>query len=126
MKKNLGIFMDHYEAHLIDLSSSEKCHNFTSAFTPSTKAVSLQKGEKKMHHKEQQLQKAYYQSIAEKISKYDHVLIFGPTDAKLELHNYIKDSFPHLDAQIDLQNSEHLTDNQQKAVVIKHFNTQDV
>ncbi len=31
MKKNLGIFMDHSEAHLIDLSSSEKCHNITSA-----------------------------------------------------------------------------------------------
>ncbi len=31
----------------------------------------------------------FYDKIGAQILKYEHVLLFGPTNAKVELHNYL-------------------------------------
>ncbi|MFT6479867.1 MAG: stalled ribosome rescue protein Dom34, partial [Spirosomataceae bacterium] len=40
-------------------------------------------------NKRQQMNEAFYKEIADEILKYDHVLLFGPTNAKTELHNFL-------------------------------------
>ncbi|MFT6796437.1 MAG: hypothetical protein ACJART_001578 [Maribacter sp.] len=59
-----------------------------------------------MHNKRQQMHEAYYKEIADVILKYDHVLLFGLTNAKIELHNYLnKDSYFRV-ISIDIQSTD--------------------
>lgn len=120
--KNLGIWMDHSDANLIDLNTESDYGSIKSKFTFSAKETALQKGEHLMHNKEQQMHEAYYKEIAAAILKYDHVLLFGPTNAKTELYNYIKKDAHFRDIKIDVESADKMTDNEKHAFVKNHFN----
>ena len=119
--KNLGIWMDHSTANLIDLDSKKSKHSVSSKFTFSTKEEALNKSESLMHNKEQQMNEAYYKKIAYEILKYDHVLVFGPTNAKSELHNYLNKDLHFKDIKIDIKSADTMTDNEKDAFVKHHF-----
>jgi len=121
-EKTLGIWMDHAAANLIDLNSPKNSHTITSNFTFDKKEEALNEGgERLMHHKEQQLHLAYYKEIAEQILKYDHVLLFGPTNAKTELYNYLIKDLRFKDVKICVEPADKMTDNQKDAFVKSHF-----
>lgn len=120
-QKNLGIWMDHSTANLIDLNSNKKNNIITSKFDFETKEEVLSRSEKSMHNKRQQQHEAYYKEIADEILKYDHVLLFGPTSAKTELHNFLNEDLHFKDIQIDVEATDKLTDNQLEAFVKNHF-----
>lgn len=123
-KKTLGIWMDHASANLLDLHSKKNNHTIVSEFTFSTKEEALDKSESLMHNKEQQMHEAYYKEIADEILKYDTVLLFGPTDAKSELHNYLNKDLHFKDIKIDIEAADKMTDNQKEAFVREHFEKQ--
>lgn len=86
--KQIGIWMDHANAHLMVLASGKmETTIFNSAFTHREKELTLHKGEKAMHHKEEHGQLAYYKALASEIEQYEEVLLFGPTGAKNQLLN---------------------------------------
>jgi stalled ribosome rescue protein Dom34 len=120
-QNNLGIWMDHATANLIDLNSKKKNHIIASNFDFETKEEVLSRSEKSMHNKRQQQHEAYYKEIADEILKYDHVLLFGPTNAKTELHNFLNEDLHFKDIQIDVEATDKLTDNQLEAFVKNHF-----
>lgn len=122
-QKKLGIWMDHATANLIDLNSKNKPITITSKFSFSTKEEALTRSENLMHNKRQQMHEAYYKEIANKILKYDHVLLFGPTNAKTELHNYLNKDLHFKEIKIDIESADKMTDNQQDAFVNNHFNS---
>jgi len=117
----LGVWMDHSTACLIALSANKNNHSITSNFTSDTKEEALGRSETIMHNKEQQMQEAYYKEIADEILKYDHVLLFGPTNAKSELHNYLSKDLHFKDIKIDVESADKMTDNEKDAFVKKHF-----
>lgn len=119
--KNLGIWMDHSTANLIDLNTKKNNHSITSKFTFNTKEEALNRSEKGMHNKRQQMHEAYYQEIANEILKFDAVLLFGPTNAKTELHNYLNKDLHFKDIKIDIDSADNMTENEQFAFVRKHF-----
>jgi hypothetical protein len=119
--KNLGIWMDHSTANFIDVNAEKKDHSISSAFTFDTKEEALKKSESIMHNKEQQMNEAYYKEIADEILNYDNVLLFGPTDAKLELHNYLNKDLHFKDVKISVESAGKMTDNEKDAFVKKHF-----
>lgn len=118
--KTLGIWMDHSTADLIDLSTGS-ADQIQSEFTFDIKEEAIKKGEKHMHNKENQMHEAYYKDLGDVILKYDNVLLFGPTDAKTELRNYLtKDShFKHI--KMDVETADKMTDNEKVAFVKNHF-----
>lgn len=120
--KNLGIWMDHSSAKLIDVNLEKNNSSITSKFTSNTKEEALNRSETIMHNKEQQMHEAYYKEIADEILKYDHVLLFGPTNAKMELHNYLNKDLHFKDIKIDIEPADKMTDNEKDAFVKKHFN----
>lgn len=120
-QKNLGIWMDHSNANLIDLSVDNSNQSITSKFTSDTKEEALSRSESVMHNKRQQMQEAYYKEIAEEILKYDHVLLFGPTNAKTELHNYLNKDLHFKGTQIDMEAADKMTENEKVAFVKNHF-----
>jgi stalled ribosome rescue protein Dom34 len=120
-KKSLGIWMNHATANLIDLNSNNKIHDVLSKFTYEVQDEAIRKSERGMHNKRQQLQEAYYKEIADSILNYNHVLLFGPTNAKTELHNYLNEDMHFKNIQIDIESADKMTDNEKDAFVKKHF-----
>ena len=88
--KKIGIWMDHSSAHLIEFSETPfEVETIESKFTHQEKEKSLAKGESHLHQKEKQFLSDYYKKIAKVILNYDKVILFGPTNAKTELFNYL-------------------------------------
>jgi hypothetical protein len=120
--KQLGIWMDHSKAFLMDLTDNtivEK--SVTSEFTPYEKEFTLEKSERMMHNKEQQDQASYYKKIGDMIRSYQEVILFGPTDAKLELLNLLKADHLFENIKIEVLNADKMTANQMHDFVKEHF-----
>ncbi len=111
--------MDHSIANLIELNDSKTSHTIKSNFTHDKKVDAFHKGDNLMHNKEQQLNEAYYKGIAD--LKYDHVLLFGPTNAKTELHNYLNKDLHFKDTKIDVESADKMTDSEKDAFVRNYF-----
>ncbi len=118
----IGIWMDHSSAHLMDCTSdSIETAIVESTFTHQVKEQMLSKGENHMHNKEQQQQAGYYKRLAEVIKNYDSVLLFGPTDAKVELLNLLKEDHHFDKVKIEIQQTDKMTENQEHAFVREYF-----
>ncbi|MFT6333500.1 MAG: hypothetical protein ACI86M_000644 [Saprospiraceae bacterium] len=120
-KKNLGIWLDHLNAHLMEINTKNDRRSIKSKFSSEVKEEALRRSEDIMHNKEQQMHEAYYSQIGEAILKYDHVLLFGPSNAKVELRNYLKKDLHFNDITIDSLPADYISVNEQHAFADKHF-----
>ena len=120
--KRIGIWMDHLNAILIDANLGKITNTIESKFTHEVKVEALHHGESGMHHKEHQLQLNYYKQIAEEIAKYNTILLFGPTDAKQELHNYLMKQEHFKEIEMHVLAADKMTENEKIAFVRNHFN----
>jgi hypothetical protein len=120
--KYLGIWMDHSSARLIEFSKdSMETKVIESKFTQEAKESSLERSEHMMHNKEQHQRSEYYKKLGEVIKDYEEVLLFGPTDAKLELFNALLADHRFAKIKIETKNADKMTDNQQHALVKEYF-----
>jgi hypothetical protein len=74
-----------------------------------------------MHHKEQHQQSDYYKKFGETIKEYEHVVLFGPTDAKVELLNVLRADHRFEKIKIEVKQADKITDNQQHTFVRDYF-----
>ncbi len=120
--KNLAIFMDHATAHIMEYSLNPmQSVVISSNFTHEDKENTLNKSENLMHNKEQTKQSIYYKKLSETILNYKQVLLFGPTEAKTELHNILKADHRYDDIHIKIGQTDKMTENQQHAYVKNYF-----
>jgi stalled ribosome rescue protein Dom34 len=119
--KKLGIWMDHSSAYLIEYPIGPIEEIVTSKFTHEEKESSLTKSEHLMHNKEQHEQAAFYKQLGDAIKNYEEVLLCGPTDAKQELYNLLREDHLFENIKIDVEPADKLTDNQLHAFVRAHF-----
>ncbi len=119
--KNLGIWMDHSSAHIIDATTGITSPTVTSKYTHEVMEQSMSKGEHLAHNKEQHEQSDYYKKLGEVIKGYKNVVLFGPTDAKKELYNVLKGSRHFDSVNIETANADKMTENQQAAFVREYF-----
>jgi len=121
-KKRLGIWMDHHTAHLLEFSVEPiESNKIASKFTQEVKGISLSKSENLMHNKEQHQQFDFYKQLGMTIRHFDHVLLYGPTDAHSELHNLLKAEQRFDKIKIDTETTEKMSENQEHAFVNAHF-----
>lgn len=121
-KKNIGIWMDHSQAHLMEVTGNDIVSKvIRSEFTHASKERSLFKNENLMHNKEQHEQHSYYKKISEGIQHASEIVVFGPTTAKSELANLLKEDQHFKDVKIDVVSTDKLTENQQCDYVRTHF-----
>ncbi len=121
-RNKLGIWMDHSIAHLIEFSSDRgEKKVIKSKFTHEEKEHSLSKSENLMHNKEQHQQAEYYKKIGEAIKNYEEVILFGPTDAKVELFNALKKDNHFNKIKVEFQQTDKMTENQQHAFIREYF-----
>jgi len=119
--KKLGIWMDHASAHLMEYNDDMTTDIILSESTHAEKEKTLQKGESMMHNKEQQQQAEYYKTLGESIKNYDDVLLFGPTNARIELMNLLKADNHFSKIKIEIMPADKMTENQAQAFVRAYF-----
>jgi nitrogenase subunit NifH len=120
-ERKLGIWMDHANAHLMEYADPIVTRVVTSNSTHEEKEKTLQKGESIMHNKEQQQESEYYKILGETIKNYDEVLLFGPTNAKVELLNTLEADVHFSKIKIEIKPSDKMTENQEHAFVRDYF-----
>ena len=120
--KGAGIWMYHSIAHVMEFTNDPiQTTNIESAFTSQAKEASLEKGEHLMHNKEQHQWLAYYKELCSVIKNYDRILLFGPTNAKVELFNLLRADAQYKDIKIEVQQADKMTAPQEHAFVKNHF-----
>ncbi|TGD59291.1 hypothetical protein E4635_04665 [Flavobacterium humi] len=120
--KKIGLWMDNSIAYIIEFVLEPfQIQTIESEFTPFEKESTPSHSEKHMHHKEQQLQKEYYKKLSEIIMANDEVLLFGPTNAKLELFNILKKDNRFDTIKIEVRQAAQMTPNQKLAFVRDYF-----
>lgn len=124
--KQLGIWMDHSIARLMELSNDIIVTN-TLESTPAfpEQMENLRMDESLMHNKEQNQDKDFFKNLCDVIKDYDKVLLFGPTDAKTELFNIIKENRQFEKIKIEVKTADNLTKNQEEAFVKEYFNASE-
>jgi len=90
-------------------------------FTHHEKAHRLGKSEEGMHQKEQQEQAKYYGKLGAIIRNFQDVVLFGPTNAKVELMNLLRADHQFAHVRLETRESDKMTQNQQQAFVRNYF-----
>jgi hypothetical protein len=120
--KQLGIWMDHSSAFLLEMvNDTIETNSIVSELSDPEAEFNFYKGEKLIHKKEQHLQLSYYKKLGEIIKNYQEVVLFGPTDAKSELLNLIKTDHLFEDIKIEVINSGKMTESQMQTFVREYF-----
>lgn len=120
--KKIGIWMDHSMAHITEFDSEIKeTKIITSDFTFQDRVETLERSESEMHNKEQQKQATYYKNLAQIIKSFDEVILFGPTDAKVELYNILKENHQFDSIKIEVKNTDKMSNKEQQLFVDDYF-----
>jgi hypothetical protein len=123
--KSLGIWMDHSSAHLMEFTTLPiETKIISSEFTHVEKEQSLGRSENLMHNKEQHEQADYYKKLGETIKNYDEVILFGPTQAKVELLNLLRADHRFEKIKIEIKQTDKMSEKQEHAFVRDHFSKQ--
>ena len=124
IERSLGIWMDHQTAHIIEFTTDPiETTTVESKFTHQEKEQTLHRSENLMHNKEQHEEADYYKSLGEIIRNYNDVVLFGPTEAKTELFNFLRKDHRFAEIVIEIKQTDKMTENQQHAFVKEYFST---
>jgi stalled ribosome rescue protein Dom34 len=120
--KKIGIWMDHSMAHITEFDSEIKeTKIITSDFTFQDRVETLERSESEMHNKEQHKQATYYKNLAQIIKNFDEVILFGPTNAKVELYNELKENHQFDAIKIEVKNTDKMSDKEQRNFIDDYF-----
>ncbi len=115
--KKLAVYLDHSHAILFNFGiSAIEFRTIESEFYHQNN-----KGDSHLHNKEQHLLHKYYENIGEAILDFDSVLLFGPTDAKTELFNYLLEINKFGKISFNVKASDKLSENQQIQFINNYF-----
>lgn len=132
--KKIGVWLDHRQAHFIDVSKRLAIVETAFSGQESQPRYEGEHGmgtllghhrstnnEHHMHNRRENIIAQYYEMIIDMLKQYDSILLFGPTNAKYELHNrLLRDK--HFDTKVVIVKvADHLTEQQMVAEVKAHF-----
>jgi len=121
-EKKLGIWMDHFNAYLIEFNGENGDEKGKALEIVREDTVhDPNKGENLIHSKEQHQQAEYYKKLGKAIKNYTEVILFGPTDAKVELLHVLEADRQFENIKIETQTADKMSVNQQDAFVAEYF-----
>ena len=120
--QQLGIWMDHSVAHLIKLTNGSIETN-TIESQPEIQADQqiVYKDESHSLNKEKRQLTTYFRKLSDLILETDEVILFGPTEAKNELLNVLKENHLFDKIKIEVEPTDKMTDIQMTDFVKEHF-----
>jgi hypothetical protein len=118
--KQMGIYMDHTNALLMELTDETIVkHSIASESSQQEDGQSKISHGKPLINKEQRV--SYYKKLSDSIRNYQEVVLFGPTDAKNELLNLLKTDFLFKNIKIEAKNSDKMSENQMHVFLREYF-----
>jgi hypothetical protein len=119
-QKCIGVWIDEVSAHLIEFSKLR-------VETVIVRAKIKEK-EKFLQARENfiddyNLRENFFKKIAELLSSYETILLFGPNEEKISFEKYLKSSSVFEQKNIAIQTADKMTDNHKHAFVNKYFKT---
>lgn len=118
--KKLGIWMDHSIAHLMEFTDEP----FEVKTIESKQPVKVGDRDGKTPtptQAQRNRQYKYYKKIGEVIKDYYQVILFGPTDAKVELFNLLSDDQRFMKIQVEIKETDRMTRSQLHSFVNEYF-----
>lgn len=112
-KKILGIWMDHSIAHLTELYGDTYVTTVIESKPVIQLDVSDYKDDSHMLNKEQGHLSTYYRKLSDACLAYEEVILFGPTEAKNELANEMKENHLFEKIKIVVKPADKLTEKEQ-------------
>ena len=119
--KKLGIWMDHSTAHIIELKNNSITSNTIESLSLQGEKQNFGEDESLKHNTEQDQLSEYFKRLSTVIKGYPEVILFGPTNAKTELFNLLKEDSHFNNIKIDIETTDNLTENQIQAYVKEYF-----
>ena len=114
--------MDHAHAHLIEFSDKIKNTETVSLdFNHQDTDETLDRSESQMHNKQQQRQHGYYKKLAATIKDFTEVVLFGPTNAKSELFNFLRQNNLFNSIKIEVIHADEMSEKKQLEFVRDYF-----
>jgi hypothetical protein len=122
-KSQLGIWMDHSVAHLMEYDKDSMLYATLEAQVGEQDEPLNSLDESMIQNKEQNQLTSFFKEISEVIKDYDEVLLFGPTNAKTELFNGLKNDRRFENIKIEIKPTDKMSDNQMHAFVNEYFSS---
>ena len=120
--KKLGIWMDYSTANLIEYNlDSYEIKSIDSGVSFEEINEVLNNNKCLINNKENQQLSKYFKRIAEQLKEYNELVLFGSTDAKVELNSILKEEESFQKIKIEIKNTAKMTDNQKKSFVKSYF-----
>ncbi|MEO8148899.1 MAG: hypothetical protein ABI723_14735 [Bacteroidia bacterium] len=124
-RSKIGLWLDHAEARIINPDKNAGIVKSIHSTVESRVRIAGESGdgtrlgnnrssnnESQKHHREQNQVHAYYKQLAQEVMPYDDILIFGPTTAPQEFHNYLNSEKDCTGKRIKVEHTDYITDNQ--------------
>jgi len=122
--KRLGVWMDHASANLMEYTTEDyKVVTVESDLEGLDNQEGLQHSENVLHNKENNSIAAFYKSLIEKIRDYDEIVLFGPTTAKTELYNLIREDHKYDQIKIETKAADKMSYDDQHKFIHNYFTT---
>jgi hypothetical protein len=119
--KKLGIWMDHSTAHIIELKNNSITSNTIESLSLQGEKQDFGRDESLKNNTEQDQLSEFFKRISAVIMNFSDVILFGPTNAKTELANLLKEDSHFNKIKIDIETTDNLTQNQMYAFVKEYF-----
>ncbi len=117
-QKKLGIWMDHTMAHIMEFTNEHfEVQTIESEYPHQAQFQQAPAITQSQRHK----QYKYYKKLGEIIKDYYQVILFGPTDAKVELFNLLSDDNRFVKIRVEIKETDRMTRNQLHSFVNEYF-----
>ena len=119
--KKLGVWMDHSIAHIIEIENNTITSNKIESLAERDERQNFGRDESLKHNTEQNQLSEFFNRVSAVIEDYSEVILFGPTNAKTELYNLLKEDHHFDNIEIKVEATDNITENQMHAFVKEHF-----
>ena len=133
MRQKVGIWIDHRKAVMVFASSDQVTAKTVEsdvgpharysdrAAYPTPDSPKAGRGEKKFAERSRQSLDRYYDEVISRMGQPEALLIFGPGEAKLQLHERMSHSKSLSELTVDIESTDKLTDPEIVAHVKQHY-----
>jgi stalled ribosome rescue protein Dom34 len=123
-KKQIGIWMDHSIAHVMVLTNGTIVSStIESVPKPQKGQEEVYKDESHSLNKDKSLLSSFYNKLCDIILGCNEAVLFGPTDARNELYNLLRENHLFDKIEIAVEPADKMTEIERNTFVKEHFNT---
>ena len=114
--------MDHSIAYLMEFTNNPfEIKTIEPEFPEGNEELNLVKGVQLPKNTDKHILYAYYNRIGEAIKNYKQIVLFGPTDAKVELFDVLSEDHRFVKTIVEIKETDKMSVNQQHEFISKYF-----